>query len=254
MTFLSRKLTMAAAFLVGVSLATLAHAETVDTRIGTIDLRMGLPANAQVEQKIYDEMDFQRACQAYIWALPIVGMHEWKRAHENVFGAKAGDLVLYNNYKDKLGILTANFTTPYIITFANLEKGPVIIEQPAGALGGMVLDFWQRPVADLGQAGPDAGKGGKYLVVGPGQETPKVDDYYVIQSRGSNVFIGIRVLEPGEDKIKAALDNYKIYPYADRNNPPPHRTVLPGGKGWSQVQPRGMKFWESLDQIMQQEP
>jgi hypothetical protein len=175
---------------------------TVDTRIGKIELLMGLPANAQVEQKIYDELDFQRASQAYIWALPIVAMNEWKLAHEMVFGAKAGDLVLYNNYKDKLGILTANFTTPYIITFANLEKGPVIVDQPAGAFGGMVLDFWQRPAADLGQAGPDQGRGGKYLVVGPGQEVPKADGYYVVQSKTNNVFIGIRVLEPGEDKIR----------------------------------------------------
>jgi hypothetical protein len=49
MTSLSRKLMTAAAFLMGVILATLAQAETVDTRIGKIDLRMGLPANAQVE-------------------------------------------------------------------------------------------------------------------------------------------------------------------------------------------------------------
>ena len=147
-------------------------------------------------------------------------MNEWKRAHEKVFGAKAGDLVLYNNYKDKLGILTANFTTPYIITFANLTDGPVLVEQPAGALGGMIMDFWQRPVADLGQAGPDQGKGGRYLVVGPGQKPPEVEGHYIVQSRTNNVFIGIRVLDPGEDKIKTAMDRYKIYPYAQRNNPP----------------------------------
>src|SRR5262245_10787183 len=81
----------------------------VDTRLGKIDLLMGLPANAQVEQRIYDEMDYQRACQAYIWAVPIVGMNEWKRSHLGPIGAKLGDLVLYNTYKDKLGILTANF-------------------------------------------------------------------------------------------------------------------------------------------------
>ena len=226
----------------------------VDSRIGKIDLLMGLPANAQVEQKIYDELDFQRACQAYIWALPIVAMNEWKLAHEKVFGAQAGDLVLYNNYKDKLGILTANFTTPYIITFANLEKGPVLVEQPAGALGGMIMDFWQRPVADLGQAGPDKGKGGKYLVVGPGQQVPKLDDHFVVQSKTNNVFIGIRVLDPGEDKVKAAMERYKIYPYAQRTSPPQSRSVTPQGRPWSQVQPRGMRFWESLDEMVQQEP
>src|SRR5262249_35929189 len=110
-----------------------AHAQTtpppgftgaVDTRIGKIDLPMGLPANSDVEKKIYDEMDYQRASQAYIWAIPIVAMNEWKRAHLGPIGGKPRDLVLYNNYKDKLGILTANFTTPYIITFDNVESGP----------------------------------------------------------------------------------------------------------------------------------
>jgi hypothetical protein len=235
MTSTARTLLMTAALLMGVSLVTLAHAETVDTRIGTIDLRMGLPATAHVEQKIYDELDFQRACQAYLWGLPIVGLHEWQRAHEHVFGAKAGDLVLYNTYKDKLGILTANFTTPYIITCINLAKGPVIIEQPAGALAGMMLDCWQRRMADLGQAGPDQGQGGTYLVVGPGQDPPTVDGSYVLPSRTNNVFIGIRVLEPGEDKIQTAMDYYRIYPYAERSHPPVYRAVRPNGNAWSQV-------------------
>ena len=227
---------------------------SVDSRIGKIDLVMGLPANVEVERKIYDEMDFQRACQAYIWAIPIVGMNEWKRSHLGPIGAKLGDLVLYNNYKDKLGILTANFTTPYIITFHNVAEGPVVVEEPAGAFAGMVMDFWQRPVADLGQAGPDKGQGGKYLIVGPGQEPPKADGYYVIRSRTNNVFIGIRVLEPGEDKLKFAMDNFVIYPYAQRDNPQKQRKLTPEGKPWSQVQPRGVKYWESLDEIMQQEP
>jgi hypothetical protein len=46
---------------------------------------MGLPATPEIVQKIYDEMDFQRATQAYIWALPIVAFNEWKLAHEKVF-------------------------------------------------------------------------------------------------------------------------------------------------------------------------
>jgi hypothetical protein len=230
-----------------------AAASTVDTRIGKIDLLMGLPANAEVERRIYDEMDFQRACQGYIWALPIVSMNEWKRAHETVLGAKPGELVLYDSYKDKLGILTANFTTPYIITFHNLEKEPIVVEQPAGALAGMVMDFWQRPIADLGQAGPDQGKGGKYLLTGPGQEPPQADGFYVVRSSTNNVFIGIRVLEPGEDKIKAAAERFRIYPYAGDGSPQ-RAARRPDGKDWSQVQPRGMKYWESLAEMLEQEP
>src|SRR6476659_238988 len=59
----------------------------IDTRIGKIDLDKGLPANAEVEQKIYDELDFQRATQAYIWALPVVAFEEWQKANRQVFGA-----------------------------------------------------------------------------------------------------------------------------------------------------------------------
>jgi hypothetical protein len=64
--------------------SSLAVAETVDTRIGKIELEAGYPSKASVE-KLFDEMDFQRATQAYIWALPIVAFNEWKLAHEKVF-------------------------------------------------------------------------------------------------------------------------------------------------------------------------
>ena len=68
---------------------------TVDTRIGKIELDKGLPANAEVEQKIYDEMDFQRATQAYIWALPVVAFEEWQKANRQIFGASNTDFFLY---------------------------------------------------------------------------------------------------------------------------------------------------------------
>lgn len=30
-------------------------------------------------------------------------------------------------------------------------------------MAGMIMDIWQRVLADLGVVGPDKGKGGKYL-------------------------------------------------------------------------------------------
>ena len=56
--------------------------QTIDTRIGTLkfthDFANGLPTDATV-QKLYDERDFQRACQAYLWALPAVSFTAWQR-------------------------------------------------------------------------------------------------------------------------------------------------------------------------------
>ena len=136
---------LAAIALAAVTLGTSAAAETLKTRIGelsfTHDFANGYPTDETVT-KLHEEMDFQRATQAYLWALPIVSFAEWQNAHEKNFGAKSGEVVVYNDYLAKLGILTANATTPYIISFFNLaETGPMIIEMPGGAAAGGTLDM-----------------------------------------------------------------------------------------------------------------
>ena len=70
------------------------HAETVtlDTRIGPLVLENGYPSDETVA-KIYDEMDFQRATQAYLWALPLMAMYEWQRQTHEVLGAGNLDYV-----------------------------------------------------------------------------------------------------------------------------------------------------------------
>ena len=66
------------------------------------------------------------------------------------------DYVDYLDFKDKLGLLTANATTPYSIAFINLAKtGPLVVKIPAGAIAGGILDFWQRPITDTGALGPE---------------------------------------------------------------------------------------------------
>ena len=128
---------------------------TVQTRIGELTFENGYPSRESVAS-LYDAMDFQRATQAYVWALPMVSMAEWQAVHEQQFNAQDRDFVIYNTTEEKLGILTANATTPYVIAFNDLGRsGPLVIEVPSGPVGGLVNDFWQRPVTDLGLAGPD---------------------------------------------------------------------------------------------------
>ncbi len=87
-------------------------------------------------------------------------------------------MLSYLDFAEKLGILTPNYTTPYIATFIDLEKsGPMVIEIPPGLMAGMILDGWQRVLADLGVVGPDQGKGGKYLVLPPGHEAVAPEGY-----------------------------------------------------------------------------
>ena len=53
--------------------------QTLDTRIGkltfTHDFADGYPIPETIE-KLYEERDFQRACQAYLWGLPLVSLGE----------------------------------------------------------------------------------------------------------------------------------------------------------------------------------
>ena len=98
------------------------------------------------------------------------------RCSQTVFGAHSGDLVLYQTYEDKLGILTANATTPYIIAFIDLSKtGPMVLEMPAGHIAGGLGDFWQREMGVMGEMGPDQGKGAKYRSyrLGNSRQSPK---------------------------------------------------------------------------------
>lgn len=254
------KLTLVAfaATLVSNALAQQAKPETLKTRIGeltfTHDFANGYPDKKSVE-KLYDEIDFQRGCQLYLWSLPLVSFAEWQKAHEVTFGAKSGDVVVYNNYLAKQGILTANATTPYIISFFNLaETGPVVIDMPGGAAAGFADDMWQRPIIDMGQTGPDKGAGGKYIISGPGQKVDVPKGAYHAESPTMNLFWGFRALDKDPAKADALLKALRIYPLSKSADPAPTRIVDITGKRWTQTPPRGMDYWKSLHAIIQREP
>ena len=93
---------------------------TTESRIGPLAFEGGYPTDATVT-KLYDEMDFQRATQAYIWAMPIVSFAKWQEQHEKVFGQEDGDLVITLSVREKMGILTPNDTTPYLLGFGECK-------------------------------------------------------------------------------------------------------------------------------------
>ena len=246
------------AILAVISLGAIVYAETIETRIGklsfTHDFASGYPTKETIE-KLYDERDFQRACQAYLWALPIVAFAQYQEQARTVLGAGNLDFGLQDTYDERLGILTPNVVTPYMGSITDLaETGPLVIDVPAGAIAGMVNDFWQRPVTDLGLAGPDQGKGGKYLLLGPGQTVPQVEEFIVVHSSTMNVMLAIRNLETDPERAEQLQKQFRFYPYAQRENPPVNRVGRSGDKKWSMTQPRGLPYWERLAEILNREP
>ncbi len=247
------------AILAAITICAGVRAETIETRIGklsfTHDFANGYPAKETVE-KLYDERDFQRACQAYLWALPIVSFAQSQKVGREVF-PEAGefDLGLAIGYEAVLGVLTPNVVTPYMWNSPDLARtGPLVIEVPAGASAGMIDDFWQRPVTDLGLAGPDQGKGGKFLLLGPGQSLPQADGFIVVRSSTMNVMIVLRNLETDPTKAERLQKQIRLYPYDQRDNPPVTRVVRTPARKHNFAQPRGMAYWELLADILNREP
>ena len=175
-------LATAAATIWATAPASSADVKAVSTRLGDLTLENGYPSRDTAD-RLYDEMDFQRATQAYLWALPAVGFKALYDAQAKTLGAANGDIMFYRDLADKAGMLTPNITTLYAFSFWDLAKqGPMVVDVPEGLTAGGVLDIWQQPITDMGQTGPDKGKGGKYLILPPGSPDIDVPGYMVFRS------------------------------------------------------------------------
>jgi hypothetical protein len=234
-----------------VQLNSLQAQETIETRIGelsfTHDFANGYPT-LETREKLLDELDFQRACQAYLWSIPIVSIAQWKYAHEEQIGAEEGGIVYVESYADKLGGLTYNTTTPYVITFIDLNSGPWVLELPEGEVRGAANDFWQIGVEQLTMPG-------KYLFVGPGQDAPDgSDNYHIVKMPTMNIMPAIRLMSTDPEVRKALLEKILIYPYAEKDNPNPRGYIRPEGKEWQAWHPRGITYWKRLSDTINREP
>jgi len=70
--------------------------QTVETHIGKLDFELAVPTK-ETAAKLYDEMDFQRAVQCYLWGLTIVGVEQSTQGLVHDTGAKSGDLAIYDD-------------------------------------------------------------------------------------------------------------------------------------------------------------
>jgi len=227
----------------------------VATSLGNLKFFDGFPNDATVE-KLYDNLDFQRAVQAYLLGLPAVsmlsmrnGLLEWGPANNTV--------VTWETLLDSRAlVLTANSNSPYTCIWIDLNNGPVVLEIPPKVLG-MINDFWSLFVIDLGMVGPDKGEGGKYLLLPPGYEGAVPDGYFVVHSSTFQNLVFYRHFAVGDDfrpSIESLKEKGRSYLLAQVDNPPANNFVNLSGKDFKGIAPAGLKFWEYLHEVVQAEP
>jgi len=249
------KLLITLALSVLVATTGFAQQGTVETRIGRIEYENGYPSNESVE-RLFDEIDFQRACQAYIWGLPMLATQAFAHSFKNDLGGRWGDFIEVKSFRDRSYGITANATTDYMFTWVNLEEtGPMVIDVPAGLIAGFVSDLWQRAPADLGVPGKFSGKGAKRILIGPGQHAPKGSEGFdIIRSETNHNLILIRIIDPNPKvKVKLRAD-FQVYSYATKDKPSKTKILPVGGKVWKTTQPQGFDYWEGMSEIINKEP
>jgi hypothetical protein len=227
----------------------------VETRLGTLNFFDGFPDKASVD-KLYDNLDFQRAVQAYLLALPAVSQAANRNAIRSL--GPVNTVVPVFHMDSRSIFLTANTNTLYSWAWLDLSKGPLVLEVPPKSLGA-INDMWYRWVIDLGITGPDKGAGGKYLILPPGHKGDVSRKGYVsvVQSPTFNIWVPWRTFVV-EGNWKAAVDHVgkyaKVYTPSQAANPPQTRVIDMSGKPFNTVAPADYAFWAMLDQVVQEEP
>jgi hypothetical protein len=188
---------------------------TIATSYGQLDFTDGVPT-AETAQKTYDILDFTQALNVYNNSFRGASALAIVKGFEGI-GAKPGDVVIFPKFMDSHSLfLTPNADTVYYLTGLDLSKGPVVVEQPPGAVG-TINDMWFSWIIDIGGPGPDRGLGGKYLIVGPDYDGPLPEGgYFIGRSKTNFALYAARAYLQNNDPapaVETIKKTMKVYPY-----------------------------------------
>ena len=230
--------------------------DVVETKLlGTLNFKDGMPSETTVK-KAYDFLDTSRASEAFLNTMPAVSLYAMLEGLKGA-GAEAGDLVLFDNLLDARSLLlTGQTTTPYGFVEVNVKKEPMVVIIPPLVLGA-VDDAAFLHVTDIGITGPDKGKGGKYLIVGPDYKGEIPEGYIVAHTKTYRQWIFMRAfVKDGdiENSTKGLKNIFNVYPLSQASNPPKGKVINASGKKFNTIHNNDISYYTELDAIVQYEP
>ncbi|WP_163409359.1 DUF1254 domain-containing protein [Flavobacterium ajazii] len=210
-----------------------------------------------------EQVLYNRAFEAVVWGIPAVN---FELLNESLAKAKGNfNQIIYWSglINSKNQTLTPNPDVIYINPLYDTRKGPVVLEIPAvdgaSSLTGSLDDGWQTAIEDIGPAGVDKGKGGKYIILPPDYKD-KVPSGYIPMP--SSTYTGFAILrsnltDGSPNDIKRAVEygkRVKIYPYSQSANPPATQFLDLLEVDFSNTIPYNFHFFEVLNEFVQREP
>ena len=228
----------------------------MNTDFGKLEFVSGAFPTEKSAKRIYDEMDLQRATQAYMDFYPALSLYAIIRSQVRDFGLKScSDIGVMAFMTPTENFLTGNDVTPYAVASLDLKTdGPIVIECPPGVFG-TADDAAFKFLTGFGVVGPDEGKGGKYLFLPPDYQGDVPEGYFVIQSPSYRIWPmmrGFGELGSGGQAVKWFKERLKIYPLA--TGPRESMAVNAGGLGINSLPPEDGSAFTMLNEIIQHEP
>ena len=223
---------------------------TIPTRSGELTFEngfeVGIPAPQTVEA-LFDEIDYQRACQSYLWAMPLMGFYEWMFVHDRL-GVERGQVVYHESYQSKLGGLTFNTSTPYVVTFVDLREGPLRVDIPDAPVRGAMHSMWQVGITQMTEPGA-------YVLLGPGMPEPAElpESAQVFRTDTSQAFLGLRLMSDTHEQRMEDLRGIRLTNLSTQE-PLSEEAPFFQETGVDLKQARGMAYWESLHKALSMTP
>lgn len=208
----------------------------------------------------------RRAVETVIWGMPAVNAELLFQAVKDA-RADFNQVVFWSrpiSWKNQT--LTPNPDTIYVFPFFNTkDAGPMVLEIPpaedGASITGSIDDAWQVALEDVGPAGADKGKGGKYLILPPGYKDKVPADYIALPSNTYTGFVILRsnLKSSSDANITKALaygKRIKFYPLsqAGKSSPPETKFVDMINVLFDSTIPYKSRFFEALDRFVQREP
>jgi hypothetical protein len=222
------------------------------------------PSGAPLPAAIADPRFHRRAIEAMVWSMPAVNLELMKEAMLTATPGRPNEMLYWSRLLDwKCQTLTPNSDVIYLKPFWDMrDVGPMVIEIPAaqgGVINGTLMDAWQTPFEDVGSAGLDQGRGGRYLILPPGYQGEVPSGFYSFRSP---TFTGYGLLRsiiggngaPDVASAVAYARRIRVYPLSSAANPPPTRYTDASGVLFDSVIPYDHRYFVHLDRVIQREP
>ena len=233
----------------------IATPDKLQTSLGTLTSFDGVP-DVATTQKVYDNLDLQRATQAFLSTIQVSSLAAMEKGYRS-FGPPNITVLLFEDLMDSKALwLTPNTVSIYMAAWIEVGDEPMVIETPPNVLG-FIDDAWFQYVVDFGNAGPDKGQGGKFLLLPPGYEGKVSEGYHVARTETYGNWIvwrGFQVNGSTKPAVDATKDKFRIYRLSQENNPPKMNFINVSVVPNNTIHRIDFGYWEEVNETIQAEP